>query len=190
MVGEVAPAAADVEDPHARLQLELAAEQFQLRGLGLVQIPRLGPVAAGVGHAPIEHHFKEVVAEVVVLATDAERAKSRLAIDESREQGRGEHPPPGGQGQGTGRGRETLVQVVVQSIRIPRPVHVRLAQPHQSGTDRLGQRHRIPTVGGGRNGSGLLGRSVGFGLGKQGLGHGDLVESGADFRDSFGGLEA
>ena len=34
---EAAPSAADVEDPHARLQIELAADEVELGGLGLLE---------------------------------------------------------------------------------------------------------------------------------------------------------
>ena len=69
------PAAAHVEQPHARLQAELAADQLQLVPLGLgdaVAVPvvgRVGPeVGAGVGHVVVEQGRVELVALVVVVA--------------------------------------------------------------------------------------------------------------------------
>ena len=74
-----APAAADVEQSHARPQAELAADQLQLVPLGLgdpvaavagtVVDGRVGPeVGARVGHVLIQQRGVERVALVVVVA--------------------------------------------------------------------------------------------------------------------------
>ena len=69
---ERAPAAADVEHPHARSQAELAGDEVEL---GPLRRPRactcrrglLLEVGAGVGHGRAQHQAVEVVADVVVV---------------------------------------------------------------------------------------------------------------------------
>ncbi len=64
-----APAAADVQQPHAGPQAQLAADQVELGRLGVLQAPALRrPVRAGVHHRGAEHEAVEVVADVVVVA--------------------------------------------------------------------------------------------------------------------------
>ena len=66
---EAAPAAADVQHAHARLQLELARDQIELRALGLLErlrAPRED--RAAVGHRLVEEQREELVADVVVVA--------------------------------------------------------------------------------------------------------------------------
>ena len=63
-----APAAADVEQPHARLEPELAADEVELLLLGRLE-GRVGgrEHGAGVGHRRAEHPRVEAVADVVVV---------------------------------------------------------------------------------------------------------------------------
>ncbi len=83
VLGEAAPAAADVQHPHAGLQLELAAGELELAALGLQQAAGVLPVAAGVAHGVIEHAFEEVVAEVVVGLADDMGAGAALQVEET-----------------------------------------------------------------------------------------------------------
>ena len=63
-----APAAADVEQPHARLQVELAADQVELGGLRVVQrLVVVGEVRRRVRHVLVEQQLVEVVGQVVVV---------------------------------------------------------------------------------------------------------------------------
>ena len=63
-----APAGPDVEQPHARLEAELAGDQVVLRELRLLQRGLLGREAgAGVGHRRPEDHLVEPVRDVVVV---------------------------------------------------------------------------------------------------------------------------
>ena len=63
-----APAAADVEQAHARPEVELAADQVVLGRLRLLEAGVRGRVAgAGVGHRRPEHHLVERVGHVVVV---------------------------------------------------------------------------------------------------------------------------
>ena len=69
--GERAPAAADVEEPHARSEADLLADQVELVALRVSDAVRrvLGaPVARGVGHRGVEDQRVELVGEVVVVA--------------------------------------------------------------------------------------------------------------------------
>lgn len=66
--GHGTPAAADVQEPVALLQAELAADQVELVALGVLQGPPVLPVGAGVDHGGAEHQGVEVVADVVVVA--------------------------------------------------------------------------------------------------------------------------
>ena len=63
-----APAAADVEQPLARLQPELAADMVELVGLRLVDaVGEIGEIAAAVDHAFVEEEPVEVIRDVVVM---------------------------------------------------------------------------------------------------------------------------
>ena len=64
---EAAPAAANVEHMHARLQAQLLADEFQLVLLGFVQVAGAFPEGAGVGHATVEHGRVKCIAQVVML---------------------------------------------------------------------------------------------------------------------------
>ncbi len=68
MQGHGAPAAADVEQPVALLEAELAADQFHLVVLGGLQGAALRPVGARVDHGRAEDECAEGVADVVVVA--------------------------------------------------------------------------------------------------------------------------
>ena len=65
------PPAADVQQPHAGPERELAADQVELVALGVDEaVGRrllLRPVTAGVGHLRVEQEGVEVVGEVVVV---------------------------------------------------------------------------------------------------------------------------
>src|SRR5690606_5519425 len=87
----LAPAAADVEHPHARAQAQLAADQVELGFLRRVQRLRqtsvaVVPVAAAVDQATAEHGLIEVVAEVVVALADGEGAAAELEVQQARGQ--------------------------------------------------------------------------------------------------------
>ena len=63
-----APTAPDVEQPLARLQVELAADELVLLLLGAVErIARLLEHRARVRHGRAEHHLVELVRDVVVV---------------------------------------------------------------------------------------------------------------------------
>ena len=75
-----APAAADVEQPHAGLEVELAGDQVVLVVLGLLE----GGVLvrehrAGVGHRRTQHHLVEAVRDVVVVVDRVGVAAHRVA---------------------------------------------------------------------------------------------------------------
>ncbi len=66
------PAAADVEEALTRRQLQLAADEFELVALGVLQGAVRGlPVGARVDHRGAEDDLVEVVADVVVVADGA-----------------------------------------------------------------------------------------------------------------------
>ena len=67
---EAAPARADVEHGHPRLETDLAADQVELCFLRLVEGRCVLPVAAGIDHPLVEHPLVEIVADVVVLLGD------------------------------------------------------------------------------------------------------------------------
>ena len=75
-----APAAADVEEPHAGPQAELAADQVVLRALRVGQRRlRRGEVGARVGHRLAEEEAVEVVGDVVVVGDRLGVAGARVA---------------------------------------------------------------------------------------------------------------
>lgn len=63
-----APAAADIQQGHARFQVEFAADQLQLGFLGLCQGLGVAPVTTAVTHGGVEHGLEQVVAQIVMLA--------------------------------------------------------------------------------------------------------------------------
>ena len=76
-----APAAADVEQPLAGLQAELAADQIELVALRVGERVVRGvarPVGAGVRHPRVEHERVEVVGQVVVVGD--RRAVAQLGV--------------------------------------------------------------------------------------------------------------
>jgi hypothetical protein len=101
---EAAPAAADVQQPHARTERQLAAHQVDLGILRGLQPDRLVvPDGAGVDHRRPEHQPVEVVADVVVVGDrggippsavlppvpaqpDLLRRRGRLAADRAQRQ--------------------------------------------------------------------------------------------------------
>ena len=66
---EAAPAAADVEHAHPRLQVELAGDQLEFRALRLLErLCAAREDRAAVGHRVVEEQREELVADVVVVA--------------------------------------------------------------------------------------------------------------------------
>ncbi len=78
-----APARADIEHAHARLKADLAADEVELGLLRRVQRRRLGPIAAGIDHAPVQHGGVEIIAEIVVPFADLAYAQA-LQVQEPR----------------------------------------------------------------------------------------------------------
>ena len=80
----VAPAAADVEDLQAGLEIELGRDQPQLVLLRLLQaLVVVEEVGAGVLHALVEEQLVEVVAEVVVVRDVLLRLADRIGLLEA-----------------------------------------------------------------------------------------------------------
>jgi hypothetical protein len=127
VLGEAAPAAADVQHAHAGFEFQLATGQLQLGQLGLVQGTRRLPVAAGVAHRRVEHALEEIVAQVVVRLADDVGACPALQVEEAGLEA--VHHP-------LRRGAGTLAKAVVQqpaghlvdALAVPPAVHVGLAQ--------------------------------------------------------------
>ena len=123
---QTAPAATNVEQRHARLQLQLLANQLQLGLLRLRQ--RLGtrPIAAAVGHGRIQHGLVQIVAQVVMHLAHLPGAVLRLQVGQARLERR---PQPT-------RSAHLLVQPrpqdagdeFVHLVAIPPAIHITLAQ--------------------------------------------------------------
>jgi hypothetical protein len=78
---ERAPAAADVEQPLARLQAELRADELELGLLRLLERLRAArPDGARVRHRLAEEEREEVVRDVVVVRDGAPVARDRVAL--------------------------------------------------------------------------------------------------------------
>ena len=121
------PTATDVEQPHAGLQLELAAHEVEFRFLRRVEVVGVLPVAARVDHPLVEHPLVQVVADVVVALGVVHRAALGLMIAQRRTQRvprdtRAHRDPVCGPD--CDHSREHLVE----SVAIPPAVHVRLAE--------------------------------------------------------------
>ena len=99
--GEAAPAAADVEHALARLEVELGADQLELRLLRLLE--RRGAARedrAAVGHRGAEEQREELGRQVVVVAHRAGVALAAVAACRA-----GAAPPAAGVAEGAGRRR-------------------------------------------------------------------------------------
>ena len=137
-VGEEAPPpAANVEHAVARLQAELAADEVELGLLHRVKGVGLGPVAARVDQAAVEHGLEEVVAEVVVALPDLERLRRARLVDEALRERAQEHAgaadrTPNG---GPDVRAEEAVERLVEALGIPPPVHVALAEAERAVAD-------------------------------------------------------
>ncbi|KAJ8574963.1 hypothetical protein ON010_g4243 [Phytophthora cinnamomi] len=82
---EAAPAAADLEHAHARLELELLGDQVQLvalRGVQVVLVLDALPVRARVLHVRVKPELEEVVAQVVVVRAHDASARGRLVVED------------------------------------------------------------------------------------------------------------
>ena len=74
-----APPAPDVEQAHARPQVELAADEIQLGALGVHErLAGVGEVRRGVGHRVVEQQFVEVVRQVVMVGDRGPVASFRV----------------------------------------------------------------------------------------------------------------
>ncbi len=80
-----APAAADVEQLHARFEPEFTAGEIEFRLLRLIQRCGVLPVAATVNHALVQHTLEQIVAAIVMRLADLERPPPALQVDEMAE---------------------------------------------------------------------------------------------------------
>ena len=126
VAGRAAPAAADVQHAHPRLESQLARAEVDLCFLGLVERFGVLPVAAAVGESRVEHALVEVVSDIVVALADGERSPRALQIDEFgadhvERKNTGDHLSfePGLQDPG---------QHLIDSLAVPPPVHVGLTE--------------------------------------------------------------
>ncbi len=102
-----APAAADIEQAHARLEIELAADQVELGPLRVGQrLVRAGEVRARVGHRLVEQQPVEVVGQVVVVrdrravAAAGVQPAAQPGLGRRRLRGRADGAEPGGRARG------------------------------------------------------------------------------------------
>jgi len=80
---ETPPAATDIENAHAWFQLDLPADEFQFRLLGSGEIDGLVvPIGTAVGHVFVEHAFKEIIADIIMLSAHFQCLSSALAVGE------------------------------------------------------------------------------------------------------------
>ena len=92
---EAAPSAPDVQQRPSLPQAGLAADEVQLRLLGLVEGSGVPPVAAGVDHPLVEHGPEQVQAPLVVVADMVASPAAPLEVQhagEEREADRTEAP--------------------------------------------------------------------------------------------------
>ena len=54
---------------------------FIARRLGVVEVVGLFPIAAGIGHARIEHQLEQIVTDVIVVLADMKSPASALQVD-------------------------------------------------------------------------------------------------------------
>ena len=117
------PAAADVEQSHARLQVELAADHVQLRGLRIVQrLAVAGIERRRVRHVLVEQQFVELVGQVVVVRDRRDIALAGVQAPRQPRLGRG---PPRRRADGAEPGRQRgglhLLPLTEPRGRRPRP---------------------------------------------------------------------
>ncbi len=117
---EAAPAAADVEDTVALLQLELAGDGLELLLLGLLERPRPPREdPAAVGHRGVEEEREELVGDVVVVADGARVALLGVAAAARAQLGAGRLGRPGQAGGADGAEQERALVGPLQGRRLP-----------------------------------------------------------------------
>ena len=130
ILGETAPAAADIEHPHAGLELDFSADQVQFCLLRLVERCGLLPITTAVDHTRIQHFFVQVVPDIVVSLADVKSARPALLVDDLGDQ----HVYLLAQrdhffGQA---GPEHFGQALVERLAVPPAVHVGFPQSERA----------------------------------------------------------
>ena len=171
MEHHAAPAAADVEEAHPGLEVELAGHQLVLGRLGRLEADaRVGPHAAGVRHRRAEHEGVEVVRDVVVVGDGLGVAGLGVAqaVQAGLLRGRGQRLQPAGAedpghvrdhagvglGQVVGDGGEGAEQVALE-VEIAGhvgPAETELARCRHEALERLGATDDERGDGAGRGG--------------------------------------
>src|SRR5690606_21751660 len=121
-----APAAADIENGHPRLQLQFATDQVQFCHLGILQVVGVPPVATGVGEAGVQHGSVEVVAQIIVAFPHLPGPGFVLQVEDSRLED--VEDQPGGDNFPVQAGAQYAVEKGVQAGCLPVPIHVALPQ--------------------------------------------------------------
>jgi hypothetical protein len=135
------PAAADVEQPHARPEIELAADQIQFGLLRLVEGAGVFPIAAAIGHAWPEHRLIEIVSQIIVDFAHPPGAAGVLAVENPRHQD-GEQKAQRLHLAVQPRAQDSF-EKPVESRRIPVSIHVGLAQSEVAARSRPLQHTRF-----------------------------------------------
>ena len=78
--GQTAPAAADIQHRHPGLKLQLGTDHLHFGNLRLVKTAGAFPKPAAVIHVGIEHLFKDIVTDVVVLFADLKGPCAALTV--------------------------------------------------------------------------------------------------------------
>ena len=123
------PAATHIEQPHARPQLQLLADQAQFVLLRRRQIVRRAPVAAAVGHLRAQHRGIDARVDVVVAAADHKRAQQPLGIQQPIAQQADPFLAAPRQAQGAvGIHPQQPADQLIQLLTIPAAAHIALAE--------------------------------------------------------------
>ena len=80
-----APAAADVQQAHARLEGEFFADEFHLEFLRRGEVGGVAEISARILHRRIQHRSEKIIPEVVVLMGDDPGARFALEVQQKRE---------------------------------------------------------------------------------------------------------
>ncbi len=125
-----APAAADVQHSHPRLEAQFATHQIQLVALCRGKIRGVLPISAAIDHSRIEHGGVQIVAGIVVLLADLVGPAPGLRIAQRRREFRPQFvkSPQAVVDLSAQQSREHLVQMVA----VPPAVHVGLARAQRA----------------------------------------------------------
>src|SRR5262249_25927455 len=124
---EADESATEIQDPHSWREVRLFADQIELVLLRLVEGLGVLPISAGVDHALVQHHFIEIVSEIVMLLRDLAGSTAALHVREDGLEGEQLESEASGDLLLDIDAQEFLDEQI-ERFALPPPIHVRFAE--------------------------------------------------------------